>query len=483
MDFFCFKLSNASSEDFAKSVLNKKQDITISQLNQLADVLDVGKFVFINFGGDRVPWEKGLIGLAEIIQGPFDQGYEKNNFRIRIKMQLVLNRPIKREEFIPYRDTYDAAGIGPSTRGEQNQAIKRVEEKQATVILRAMLDNQSDIESEITDTFSEDFLSHIKGAVTMLLPQEVTYSSHIKGMKKEYKATTLHGENILLYGVPGSGKSFTIKKDYCDDERCMERVVFHPEYSYTDFVGQILPKITGEKLEYVFTPGPFTRILKRVYEDPDTMYYLVIEEINRGNAAAIFGDIFQLLDRDENGSSEYGITNADISYEVYGYDNIKIKIPGNLTFLATMNTSDQNIFSLDTAFKRRWSLKMIKNDIKDSKYATFPIWDTEITWCDFATTINELVVEYNSTGMSNADKRLGAYFIKAQDMNKGNRMFPEKILMYLWDDVFKFEREEIFKTDKYPTLEAVVEGFMRNNFEVFNIKFQSSPKVVNNDIN
>jgi len=482
MDFFCFKLSNASSEDFANSVLNKEQDITISQLNQLADDLVVGKFIFINFGGDRVPWEKGLIGLAEIIQGPFDNGYERNNFRIRIKMQLVLDNPIKREEFIPYRDTYDAAGIGPSTRGEQNQAIKRVVEGQAAVIIRVMLDKQPDIESEVNDIFQGNFLSQIKGAVTMLVPQEVIYGSQIKGMIKGYKTTNFHGENILLYGVPGSGKSFTIKKDYCDDERCMERVVFHPEYSYTDFVGQILPKITGEKLEYVFTPGPFTRILKRAYEDPDNMYYLVIEEINRGNAASIFGDIFQLLDRDENGSSEYGITNADISYEVYGDDNLKIKILGNLTFLATMNTSDQNVFSLDTAFKRRWNLKMIKNDIKNSKYATYPIWDTEITWCDFATTINELVVEYNSNGMSNADKRLGAYFIKAQDIKKGNRMFPEKVLMYLWDDVFKFEREEIFNTDKYPTLEAVVEGFVKNNFEVFNIKFHSPKEVINNEV-
>jgi len=84
--------------------------------------------------------------------------------------------------------------------------------------------------------------------------------------------------------------------------------------------------------------------------------------------------------------------------------------------------------------------------------------------------------------MSNADKRLGAYFIKAQDIKKGNRMFPEKVLMYLWDDVFKFEREEIFNTDKYPTLEAVVEGFVKNNFEVFNIKFHSPKEVINNEV-
>ena len=105
------------------------------------------------------------------------------------------------------------------------------------------------------------------------------------------------GTNILYYGVPGSGKSYEISK-ICSDEAVMERVVFHPDYSYSDFVGQIMPRLNEEnKLEYAFTPGPFTKIMRRAYHDPETMYYLIIEEINRGNAPAIFGEIFQLLDR------------------------------------------------------------------------------------------------------------------------------------------------------------------------------------------
>jgi hypothetical protein len=478
MDFFCFKLSNEKAVGFAEAVLSKSQNITISQLNQLADILDTGKFVFINFGGDRATWEKGLVGLAEIVQGPFDHGYDtKNvrNFRIRIKMQLVLNRPIKREEFIPYRDTYDAAGIGPSTRGEQNQAIKRVDEQQAAVLIRAMLDSQPDIESTVNQIFPSEFISKIKGKVTMLLPQQIAYG---EGKKKEYSETSLVGDNILLFGVPGSGKSHTIKTEYCDDDNFIERIVFHPEYSYTDFVGQILPKVSGEKLQYIFTPGPFTRIIKKAYEDHENMYYLVIEEINRGNAPAIFGDIFQLLDRDDNGKSEYGITNADISNGIYNVDNIKIKIPGNLSILATMNTSDQNVFTLDTAFKRRWVMRMIENDIEHSELGNKPIWETGITWGDFATKINDMIIKHNSNGVTNADKRLGAYFIKAKDLSKGNRVFPEKVLMYLWDDVFKFERDEIFNTEKYPTLEAVVEGFMKNSFEVFTIDFGKDSDVI-----
>ena len=108
------------------------------------------------------------------------------------------------------------------------------------------------------------------------------------------------GKNILFYGVPGSGKSYAISK-ICDDESVMERVVFHPDYSYSDFVGQIMPRLNDEqKLEYVFTPGPFTKIMYEAEHNPGKMYYLVIEEINRGNAPAIFGEIFQLLDRKDS---------------------------------------------------------------------------------------------------------------------------------------------------------------------------------------
>ena len=107
------------------------------------------------------------------------------------------------------------------------------------------------------------------------------------------------GRNVLLYGVPGVGKSHKINKEYCNDVKFMERVVFHPDYTYSDFVGQILPVLSEKtkKLEYSFVMGPFTKILKKAVMDLEHNYYLIIEEINRGNAPAIFGDVFQLLDR------------------------------------------------------------------------------------------------------------------------------------------------------------------------------------------
>lgn len=272
-------------------------------------------------------------------------------------------------------------------------------------------------------------------------------------------------DNILLYGVPGCGKSYTIKTEYCDDDDHMERAVFHPDYTYSDFVGQILPRVDEGHIEYRFEPGPFTRILKKAVETPDESFYLVVEEINRGNAPAIFGDIFQLLDRDESGCSEYGVSNENISNYAYGDATTKIKIPGNLFVLATMNTSDQNVFTLDTAFKRRWTMRMIENNIDACEYAGHQICARGITWGTFARTINQKITELGENNLSNEDNRLGAYFVREADLNDAER-FGEKILMYLWNDAFKFDHDKVFKAE-YRTLDELIAGFVRVGFAVF----------------
>lgn len=273
-------------------------------------------------------------------------------------------------------------------------------------------------------------------------------------------------ENILLYGVPGSGKSHAIKMEYCDDDNYMERAVFHPDYTYSGFVGQILPRVESGHIEYRFEPGPFTRILKKAVDSEDETFYLVIEEINRGNAPAIFGDIFQLLDRDETGCSEYGISNENIADYVYGDPNKKIKIPGNLYVLATMNTSDQNVFTLDTAFKRRWVMRMIENDIDGCSFASKQICAWGVTWGTFAKTINNKIIELGENNLSNEDNRLGAYFIKEADLSDAER-FGEKVLMYLWNDAFKFDHDKVFKLE-YKTLDDLIKAFVRVGLAVFN---------------
>lgn len=263
------------------------------------------------------------------------------------------------------------------------------------------------------------------------------------------------GQNILYYGVPGSGKSFTISQ-ICSDDSVMERIVFYPDYSHSDFIGQIVPRLNQDKnLEYVFSPGPFTRILKKAYNNPDNMYYLVIEEINRGNAAAIFGEVFQLLDRDHTGKSDYSINNYDIAEAVYNDSEHPVRIPSNLTLLATMNTSDQNVFTLDTAFQRRWTMKHLPNNF-DNEHSDDIIDGTQITWGAFAQTINELILQNNSGLISSGDKRLGVYFAREDELKPA--LFSEKVLKYLWDDAFKLDRDTIFN-EKYKSIEELIEDY------------------------
>lgn len=284
-------------------------------------------------------------------------------------------------------------------------------------------------------------------------------------IKNKAKNTRITGaSNILLYGVPGSGKSHEIKTKYCPDEKYMERVVFHPDYTYSDFVGQILPRVIDKSLKYVFTPGPFTKMLRRAVDDPNHMYYLVIEELNRGNAPAIFGEVFQLLDRKEEdeypenevGESVYGIYNDDVALEAYDDVTQHVRIPSNMSILATMNSSDQNVFTLDTAFQRRWDMRHIENNVLAAGHAYEKIAGTGVNWGAFAMVINELVIDVNVDIASSEDKRLGAYFVKKKELDIDK--FPQKVLKYLWDDAFKMEKDSIFKSE-YKSLEDVIMAY------------------------
>lgn len=295
-------------------------------------------------------------------------------------------------------------------------------------------------------------------------------------------------DNFLLYGVPGCGKSYKVEDEYeskITNEQCKVRVVFHPDYTYSDFVGQLLPVlkevenaqgVKEEKLQYEFVPGPFTKIIKTAYEEPNQQCLLIIEELNRGNAPAIFGEIFQLLDRNDNGESKYGIYNADIAKYAYGglpenqgiainvIANTPIKLPPNLTIVATMNTSDQNVFTMDTAFQRRWQMKHIPNrftgeslDEKTINHVAKHLPNSEISWGVFAQTINKKMHTANLGFGGTEDKSLGVYFATDNDLDDAER-FAEKVLKYLWDDAFKLGRKELFN-DCSQGLSAVIEAY------------------------
>ena len=327
------------------------------------------------------------------------------------------------------------------------------------------------------------------------------------------------GANTLLYGVPGSGKSWTIEHEYCPEGSFVERLVFHPDYTNADFIGQILPVVDSEKqVTYEFTPGPFTTILHDAYVNPLRKFVLIIEEINRGNAPAIFGEVFQLLDRLVEpkavdgvvysvGTSEYGITHKYMAEFIYKDAKHKVRIPSNLSIVGTMNTSDQNVFTLDTAFQRRWRMRLIENNFNNVRrsLAEAEILDTRVTWRRFCETVNTIIIGNKSKMSSAEDKRLGVYFVHESDITFDqralpsdgydtllveyndllakerleqisddeknrlmeireavlhNRMFPEKVIKYLWDDAFKFNPEALFDMDNMESLEEVIRAFV-----------------------
>ncbi len=260
--------------------------------------------------------------------------------------------------------------------------------------------------------------------------------------------------NIIYFGSPGTGKSNTV--DEVTKDCNVRKVTFHPEYDYHSFVGGYKPSMDGDNIIYKFVPQIFTNIYVEAWKNPEEHYYLQIEEINRGNCAEIFGDLFQLLDRHNDGSSKYDV---DASEELAKYlieqfnegdsgiTDGKIKLPNNLSIIATMNTSDQSLFPMDSAFKRRWDWEYMKIQYDCSKSNFILKLDNGNTyeWLEFLKAVNKLILE--STG--SPDKQIGNWFINATHTKKiiTEKIFINKVLFYLWNDVFKDEDNSLFNID------------------------------------
>lgn len=286
--------------------------------------------------------------------------------------------------------------------------------------------------------------------------------------------------NRIIFGAPGTGKSFKLNND---KDRLLEfggeyeRVTFHPDYSYANFVGTYKPVPIKDgdgkdSISYEYVPGPFMRTYVRAIkncikvskaEEEPKPFLLVIEEINRANTAAVFGDVFQLLDR-KNNASEYPIQASEdikkyLSKETgLSIDHFsEIKIPDNMFIWATMNSADQGVFPMDTAFKRRWSFEYLNIDENDNEIDKYyvDINGEEIKWNSLRKAINN----YLSEKGVNEDKLLGPFFIDINTMKQDrsslssgkdsinkdvfNEVFKNKVLMYLFEDAAK-QRPTIF---------------------------------------
>lgn len=281
----------------------------------------------------------------------------------------------------------------------------------------------------------------------------------------------------IFYGAPGTGKSFRIKRDTANQSKI--RTTFHPDSDYSTFVGCYKPTMSNEgdradqekgggtkQIEYAFVAQAFLKAYVKAWKsycskksENAKPQYLIIEEINRGNCAQIFGDLFQLLDRNEDGYSTYPIV-ADTDIQKYlskefeeldvpdslnmiydDYDgnvaeDIKngtvLALPNNFYIWATMNTSDQSLFPIDSAFKRRWDWKYMPIDIKKENW-NIEVDGNKYSWTVFLEKVNEQIFEVTKS----EDKKLGFYFCRANNNVVGAEKFVSKVIFYLYNDVFK----------------------------------------------
>ena len=299
----------------------------------------------------------------------------------------------------------------------------------------------------------------------------------------------------IFYGSPGCGKSYYIEdffaKEHIPEEQVV-RTTFHPDSDYNSFVGAYKPKMNGKDIEYKFSPQAFTKAYIKAYSEPTKQIFLVIEEINRGNCAQIFGDIFQLLDRTD-GVSTYAI-DADEDLRDFlekelpadkqdGILNGKLRLPSNLNILATMNTSDQSLFPMDSAFKRRWDWVYMPIDTTNTKSAMFDIVikDTSnkvytYSWHKFLEQINPLIKDVTKS----EDKQLGTFFIKESITTKD---FISKVMFFLWYEVCKDEfntKNNFFRTsvDKEFSFTDLYSGKGVDLLVSFMEKWEVTPKKV-----
>jgi 5-methylcytosine-specific restriction protein B len=455
----------------------------------------VNDIVFFAQHGDKPTWEPGLSAICKLTKEPYNKGYWKhstknksNYFKVKLTPVYILPKVLDRLDFMGYFDCYDIPFIGPKLKNEANQANQKIRPEQAQNIVGVLLDYFPDD----IDLFNEIFGSNFS-----IRAQKATIGNNSKPHKQKLILTDIkvnpiknEQKNLILYGAPGTGKSYELKcrvegnknkVALFPDKSLRSRITFHPNYSYRNFVGSYKPKPlykeTDKKIyktasgnthnfqnkepliEYVFEPGPFLEMYVKAYHNPEHNFVLVIEEINRANTAAVFGDVFQLLDRDVSGKSEYPITLEQSAHDFLKeneiYDN-EIALPSNLYLWATMNNADQGVMPMDSAFKRRWSFEHLRLNEFEKEVEVLEInfpWDEKVKWNSFRKTINDKLSELKI----HEDKFIGPFFMNAIEI-QDNKAVLNKLLLYLKEDVLRY-KSGVFSED-LKTFSDISEKFL-----------------------
>lgn len=435
-DLFLF-LNNASDTSDFKAKLSER-----------------GGFITFSNSGRRGGIKFFQIGLDNILQTLKD-----------ILNHIEVFKNLTKYEETPWRNNGSEYFTDPVANANSTVQTKPLFSTLSKVVMWANQPKLDDIDSDAEICLDKE-------AIEMTIAKLEDVADSFKPFKKSLNIADDNSRQQIYYGAPGTGKSHRIKEQLEGVPKGnIFRITFHPDSDYSTFVGAYKPTRSqrplyglfgketvrlkdGEDLSediitYKFIPQAFLNAYMQAYRRPDENVYLIIEEINRGNCAQIFGDLFQLLDRDEYGVSEYTIK-ADADLKAFledemGEDNDAIKdgelcLPSNLYIYATMNTSDQSLFPIDSAFKRRWDWEYEPIKYKNTNWV-IDIQGETYSWVSFQKEINRRIFESTSS----EDKMLGDYFVNPSNGIITEKMLLNKILFYLWNDVCKDGEGDIFK--------------------------------------
>ena len=458
-----------------------------------------GSFVLIWLGSDNpkggtTSWKQGFraIGRVESIEG---DAY-REPFTLAISVGYVFRESVARRDLLrEAADAYywcsEAPIIGLDDRA--NQTVRVIEDREYSSIkamLYALAACESTLNKQLLDVYPE-------------LGSYMNYEPRDPRSKPAQKTGSIREsndelpQNLIYFGAPGTGKSYQLNQDSSifskqgdEDQRYVARVTFHPRYSYFSFVGSYKPRtrldteLNAGDIYYGFIPGPFTSMLIKALNNPDSRHLLILEEINRADTAGVFGDIFQLLDRAQTGSSSYSVKASDemgdcfkqlLTDEGKGYlqevgglceDEVHIVLPPNLYLWATMNSADQGVFPIDTAFKRRWEFRYVSIDEGQEK----------CSWNNERIALNRLL---KSVAKVHEDKLIGPFFLSNSIVPRNNdgtiteefsTAFANKVLMYLVEDAARYNIESLVKSDVIPpgaVLSDYLSAWKIHNFGIF----------------
>ncbi|WP_317381744.1 AAA family ATPase [Megasphaera stantonii] len=477
---------------------------------QVTNDLKRGAFAFIWLGSDNskgspTSWKQGFKAVGSVDN--IIRGAKYNDpTTITLKLLYVFSRTVTRLDILKYApEAYYWCSslpiIGLDDHSNQTVRVINREAELSDIAAFFYCLNSVDTEFEVNmldiDTRLKPYFQYVMKSpvqVNSVAEEQISYEVNI---------STKLPRNRIIFGAPGTGKSFQLEDDRITKlgvpDSDYERVTFYPDYTYSQFVGAYKP-VSDEKglIQYTFVPGPFMRIyskaLKNAQTDRVKPYLLIIEEINRARPASVFGDIFQLLDRNENDISEYSIQIAEEKKRYLANELkcsaamlSKIKLPNNLFIWATMNSADQGVYPMDTAFKRRWNFEYIginKNENKISCNVNLVEGNSEnnISWNRLRKAINAKLLD---TCRVNEDKLLGPFFlskkvIKADKMGHiideeaFRKAFKSKVIMYLFEDAARQYRSRLFKSDICKMYSSICDEFDKHGMAIFGDDFKSA---------